>query len=37
VVKDAPQPQKLTRKDIELPDGRYLLAYGLADTAAPDA
>jgi hypothetical protein len=37
VVKDAPQPRKLTRKDIELPDGRYLFAYGITDRAAPDA
>jgi hypothetical protein len=36
-VKGAAQPRKLTRRDIELPDGRYLLAYGLADTGAPDA
>jgi hypothetical protein len=36
-VKGAAQPRKLTRRDIELPDGRYLLAYGLADTAAPNA
>jgi len=37
MVKDAPQRRKLTRRDIELPDGRYLLAYGFAETAAPDA
>ncbi|HEX9099526.1 MAG TPA: hypothetical protein VF956_08595 [Candidatus Dormibacteraeota bacterium] len=36
-VKDAPPPRKLTRREIELPDGRYLLAYGLAHSATPDA
>jgi len=36
-VKDAERPRKLTRREVELPDGRYLLAYGHADTAAPDA
>jgi hypothetical protein len=36
-VKAAPQPRKLTRQDLELPDGRYLLAYSHANTAAHDA
>jgi len=29
-IDDARRPQLLTRENLELPDGRYLLAYGHA-------
>jgi hypothetical protein len=36
-VKATERPRKLIRRQVELPDGRYLLAYGHADIAVPDA
>jgi hypothetical protein len=32
-IRSATRARKLTRRDLELPDGRYLLAYGHSDEA----
>jgi hypothetical protein len=37
VVKSTPRLKKLSRKEIALPDGRYLIAYGRAMTVVNDA
>jgi hypothetical protein len=36
-VKATERPRKLTRRQVELSDGRYLLAYGHGDASVPDA